>query len=119
MRLIPNHSTEGNPICYPMYVDESRYAVNATERAVRLQQDWDLFQQPLDADVILACFGDEGMKHYCVLDNVQNSKKEQLLEINGRAFGSNLCVGDFISILWADGIKLRLTNWALINFHHV
>lgn len=102
-----------------MYIDEDRFKKgNEFDKLKKLEIMWDFFQQPLDSDVILENFGPEGMRYFSIQSGVNGSSGNQLVFINERAFEHPLCLGDFVSILWADGIKLRYTDWAIIEFYN-
>ena len=102
--------------CYPLHINEDLF-VKKGDRLKRLELQWDLFQQPLDADTIISLFGEYGEKFYQITD-VNGSGGQRGVLINERFFQHPLCIGDFVNILWADGIKLPLTNWAIQMYYY-
>tara|TARA_S200002703_G_C3770444_1_gene237203 strand:- start:459 stop:815 length:357 start_codon:yes stop_codon:yes gene_type:complete len=97
----------------PLYINESLFNKgDEWNKLARLQRQWDLHQIPLDADNLFSVFGKEQTEKYYSVTDVNGSSGGRGILVNERFFEHPICIGDFVSVLWADRIKLRVTNWA-------
>ena len=116
-----------NLVALPMYIWEdyltSKYI---SDKLIGL---WDCYQQVLDSDNVIDTFGNEGMKYFvCELVKKKGrwsapetciifDKEYSFLDEDGSI---RLSIGDFVNILWVEGVSLNLTTHAQLKFfpHH-